>query len=273
MLRTRVITAVAVLPVVLGMLAWAPHWLWAGFAALIALVGCWEWSRMCGLATTAQRGFLVFSGTIAGTLVALYVVSPGQLYPAVALALLWLAAAFWVVAVPVWLAKKLRPAPWTLAFAGWITLWPMWVALVDLRDRGRWLLLAAALIVWIADIAAYFAGRRFGKNKLAPAISPGKTWEGVYGALAGVLAYGLVLLVWSTGSVAPTSWWIVFLTALLALTAASIIGDLYESWIKRGAGVKDSSNLLPGHGGVLDRIDALCSTLPLAALLVSYKGV
>ncbi len=272
MLRTRVITAVAVLPIVLGMLFYAPREAWAVFAAAIVLVGCWEWSRMCGFSALGQRAYLVFSGTLGGALVALYILSAARLYTNVAQAALWIAAAFWVVAVPVWLARLMRPAPAWLGLAGWIALWPLWVALVDLRDRGRWLLLAAALIVWIADIAAYFAGRRFGRHKLAPAISPGKTWEGVYGAFAAVVLYGLVLLAWSSGGFVPSAWWLAFITGLALLTAASILGDLFESWIKRGAGVKDSSGLLPGHGGVLDRIDALTSTLPVAALLASLKG-
>lgn len=271
MLRTRVLTAVALLPVVLGLLFFAPRWLWALFAALIAMLGCWEWSRLCGFPLLVQRAYVAASASLGAGLLALYHFSPMGLYPGVAQALLWIAAAFWIVAVPLWLKAQLRPSPWVLGLAGWIALWPMWVAIVDLRDRSRWVLLAAALLVWIADIAAYFAGRRFGKRKLAPAISPGKTWEGVYGALAGVAAYGIALLVWSSEA-APTAWWAQFIVALLVLTAVSVVGDLFESWMKRGAGVKDSSNLLPGHGGVLDRIDALCSTLPVAALLVSLKG-
>jgi len=271
MLRTRVITAVALMPLVLGMLFFAPRWLWALFALLIGLLGSWEWSRLCKLDTLLQRAYLVFSGSIGVLLVSLYLVSPMRLYPAVAQALLWTAALFWIVAVPVWLKVRLQPAPWVLALAGWLVIWPFWVALVDLRDRNTLLLLGAALIVWIADIAAFFAGRQFGKRKLAPAISPNKSWEGVYGALAGVAIYGLALLAWSTGGTI-TPWWGVFLAALALLTAVSVLGDLFESWMKRGAGVKDSSNLLPGHGGVLDRIDALTSTLPVAALLVSLKG-
>jgi len=271
MLLTRVLTALALLPVVLGMLAFAPRGWWSLFALLFAALASWEWSRLCGFEALAQRAWLAFSGSIGAALVALYVVSPQGLYPAVAQGLLWAATLFWLFAVPWWLKEKLRPPPWVLGLAGWLVIWPFWVALVDLRDRSRWLLLAVALIVWIADIAAYFAGRQFGKRKLAPAISPGKSWEGVYGALAGVLAYGVILLVWSSGGM-PSAWWAVFLGALVLLTAVSVLGDLFESWMKRGAGVKDSSNLLPGHGGVLDRVDALTSTLPVAALLVSLKG-
>ena len=273
-LRTRVITAVALLPLVLGMLFFAPRWLWALFALAFALLGAWEWSRLCKLGTLGERAYLVFSGSIGVALVSLYVFSPMSLYPQVAQGLLWIAAAFWIVAVPVWLKAQWRPGPWVLGLAGWLVLWPFWVALVDMRDRGRWILLAAALIVWIADIAAYFAGRKFGKRKLAPAISPAKSWEGVYGAVGGVMLYGVALLVWSSDAdFARWRWWLVFLAALALLTAVSVVGDLFESWMKRGAGVKDSSNLLPGHGGILDRIDALTSTLPVAALLVSLKGM
>jgi phosphatidate cytidylyltransferase len=143
---------------------------------------------------------------------------------------------------------------------------------VVLRDTSPWLLLALAALVWVADIAAYFAGKRFGRHKLAPAVSPGKTWEGVYGALAGVVVYG-ALLAWVANtyqtpltSVFDNGASVVVIFAMLGLTAVSVVGDLFESWMKRGAGLKDSSQLLPGHGGVLDRIDALTSSLPVAAL-------
>lgn len=272
MLRTRILTALAILPVVLGMLFLAKGYAWACFALLMALVACWEWSRLCGFSTTAQRAYLAFSGSVGGGLLALYWFSPKDLYPAVSQALLWAAAAFWAVAVPLWLARKLRPPPAVVGLAGWLALWPFWIALVDLRDRNAVLLLGAAVIVWIADIAAYFSGRAFGRRKLAPAISPNKTWEGVYGAIAGVTIYGVAVLAWASDGFAVTAQWAVMLAALAFLTAASIVGDLFESWLKRVAGVKDSSQLLPGHGGVLDRIDALLSTLPLAALLVSMKG-
>jgi phosphatidate cytidylyltransferase len=134
--------------------------------------------------------------------------------------------------------------------------------------------------VWVADIAAYFAGKRFGRHKLAPAVSPGKTWEGVAGGLAGVAIYGIVLAWvanrWQTPITplfTPGSG-IFAIAAMLALTGISIVGDLFESWMKRGAGMKDSSALLPGHGGMLDRIDALTSTLPLAAfaVLLAQRG-
>jgi phosphatidate cytidylyltransferase len=154
------------------------------------------------------------------------------------------------------------------AAAGVIVLLAAWVAIVALHARSPWLVLAAMAIVWIADIAAYFAGRRFGRRKLAPAISPGKTWEGVWGALGAVAVYALVLAAAAPAAMVPAGPAATLaLVAFLPLVAAiSVVGDLYESLLKRQAGVKDSGALLPGHGGVLDRVDALLAAMPFAAL-------
>lgn len=272
MLLTRVVTALAILPVVLGMLFLASPAAWALFMLVIALLACWEWSRMCGLTPAGQGLYLAASGAIGAFLWLMYLrVVPGN-FAAMALTGFIIATAFWVLGAPLWLAQRMRPSPSTCAAAGWIVAWPAWLAFVVLRDTSPWLLLALAALVWVADIAAYFAGKRFGRHKLAPAVSPGKTWEGVAGALVGVVAYGAVLAwvansrstpltgLFDEGAAAGV------VIAMLALTAVSVVGDLFESWMKRGAGLKDSSHLLPGHGGVLDRIDALTSTLPVAAL-------
>ena len=143
-----------------------------------------------------------------------------------------------------------------------------WVAVVELQARSPWLVLAAMAIVWIADIAAYFAGRAFGRRKLAPSISPGKTWEGVYGALVAVALYALALVPFArragyarrrlARSRSAPGW-----CSRCVLAALSVVGDLFESLLKRQAGVKDSGTLLPGHGGVLDRIDALLAAMPV----------
>ena len=272
MLRTRVITALALLPVVLGMLFLAPPAAWALFALAIGLVACWEWSGMCRLTRPGQAAYLVASGAIGAYLWLMYLrLVPGN-FVAAAMTGFILAAAFWIVAAPYWLGNKLRPSPSTCAAAGWVVVWPAWLALVVLRDTSPWLLLALAAMVWVADIAAYFAGKRFGRHKLAPMVSPGKTWEGVAGGMLGVVVYGAALAGIANGAATPLTGIfdggaaLVAILAMLALTAASIVGDLFESWMKRGAGLKDSSNLLPGQGGVLDRIDALTSSLPLAAL-------
>src|SRR5581483_3287647 len=180
-----------------------------------------------------------------------------------------IATLFWLVVVPPWLHFRwpMRSKP-IAALVGWMLLVPAWIALVQLRAQSPGRLLAFMAIVWIADTAAYFTGRAIGKRKLAPQISPGKTWEGVAGGAAGVLVYALVLAlatprvvgVAGTGAIAA---WALFATAVALL---SVAGDLFESLQKREAGMKDSGSILPGHGGVLDRIDALLAALPPLAV-------
>jgi phosphatidate cytidylyltransferase len=183
------------------------------------------------------------------------------------------------------LVLRRGPAGWPLwpAWLRWALglglLWLAWLALAQARTVGINFLLSVMCVVWVADICAYFAGRAFGRNKLAPTISPGKSWEGVYGGVAGVLLLAAVCL-WLDGqgnldsaslfTLLKQRWGYggVLLAALL-LTALSVGGDLFESLIKRAAGVKDSSALLPGHGGVLDRVDALLPVLPAAMALIS----
>jgi phosphatidate cytidylyltransferase len=278
MLRTRVLTAAIVLFLVVGMLFFAPRGLWAAFVLTIALLGCWEWSRMSGLAGAGQAAYLAASAAIGAILWASYIGYGPLDFRAAAITGFVVAVALWIFVAPLWLKRGLRPAPSTCAATGWVVIWPTWLAMVILRDASPWLLLAIAAIVWIADVAAYFAGRRFGKRKLAPAVSPGKTWEGVYGALAGVALYGIVLAWFANTHATPLTpifapgGGVPAILVMLVLAAVSVVGDLFESWMKRGAGLKDSSNLLPGHGGVLDRIDALTAALPLAALALSLKA-
>ena len=275
MLKTRVLTAVVLLPLVLGLLFAGSDRAWTIFALALALLASWEWSRLCGFGPAAGVAFQAIGVATGIALAALWQFEPARFSP-VAQAGYVVAAYFWVFAVPLWLRLKLRPAPWVAGLAGWLVIWPMWAAIVELRAASPWLLLAVAALVWIADIAAYFAGRRFGRHKLAPAISPGKTWEGVAGALVAVLAYGIFLDVLARSQVTILAPFFdgpggaLAIVAMLALAGVSVVGDLFESWMKRGAHRKDSSSLLPGHGGVLDRIDALTSTLPVAAFLVSF---
>ena len=276
MLLTRVLTAVALLPVILAALFLFSPGGWALFALAIALLSCWEWSRFCQFSEKGQAAYLAASGAI-GAYVWLLALryAPGS-FAALALTAFIIAAFFWMLGAPLWLARLARPSPSMRAVAGWIVIWPMWFALVVLRETSPWILLAIAALVWVADIAAYFAGKGFGRHKLAPAISPGKTWEGVAGAMVGVVAYGLVLA-WATkGHDTPLD--LVFdkggglpaIAVMVLLAAMSVVGDLFESWMKRGVGLKDSSRLLPGHGGILDRIDALTAALPLAALAMFF---
>jgi phosphatidate cytidylyltransferase len=185
------------------------------------------------------------------------------------------ATLFWVVGPPAWVEFGWRvESKLVLTLVGWLALIATWVSVVQLQARSPALLLALMAIVWVADSAAYFAGRRFGKRKLAPAISPGKTWEGVYGALIAVAVYALALLPFAEGAgysaaIVPASV-IAWVALAVALAGVSIVGDLFESQLKRMRGVKDSGKLLPGHGGVLDRIDALLAALPPAALIAHY---
>jgi phosphatidate cytidylyltransferase len=278
LLLTRVITAVAVLVVLIGMLFFASALAWSLFVLAVALVSCWEWSRMTGLGRRGQTVFLFLSGAMGAAFWLLYAREAEGAFTSAASTAFLASALFWFVAAPVWLATKARPSAIGCAVAGWLVVWPTWFAFVVLRDASPWLLLAIAALVWVADIAAYFAGRRFGKRKLAPAISPGKTWEGVYGALAGIVVYGAVLSWLAHARATPISaifadgLGVPVIACMLVLAALSVVGDLFESWMKRGAGLKDSSALLPGHGGVLDRIDALTSTLPVAALALSIRA-
>lgn len=278
MLATRVITAVVALVVVVAMVFLAPHGLWSLFMLAVALVCCWEWSRLCGLGDAGRIAFLALSVVTGAALWAFSILVPGSVFRELAVVLFAVAALFWVAVAPFWIGGHWKPAPPLRALAGWVVVWPTWAATVVLRDESPWLLLAIAALVWVADIAAYFSGRRFGKRKLAPAVSPGKTLEGLIGALVGVFLYGVVLAAIAHAQPVPfadifqADAGIPAIVAMVALALLSVVGDLFESWMKRGAGRKDSSALLPGHGGMLDRIDALTSTLPVAALVLTVRA-
>lgn len=259
MLKARVITALLLVAGFLAVLFLLPATAAGLVFALVAALGGWEWA---GLMKAHRRTRIVFGVLVLFSCLVLWA-RPADSFP-----LLWsVAALFWLLAVPFWLYRRRQPGS-SGYVVGWILLVPTWAALVDLHGRSPVLLLAVMALVWIADIAAYFTGRACGRHKLAPAISPGKTWEGVAGAVAGVLLYGLLV-----ADALPGLGGIGSLTLagiLLLLTALSVVGDLFESLIKRQAGMKDSSQLLPGHGGILDRIDSQTSTLPLVALLLYW---
>lgn len=255
MLKARVVTALFLVAGFLVVLFLLPAAAVTVVFALVAALGAWEWA---GLMRAPARSRVMFAVLVLFSCLVLWM-RPADSFP-----LLWtIAVLFWLLVVPPWLARRWHHG--ALGYVvGWILLVPTWAALVDLYGRGPQLLLAVMALVWIADSAAYFTGRACGRHKLAPAISPGKTWEGVAGGAAGVLVYGLVLNgnLPALGDVGTTA----LLGFLLLLTAFSVVGDLFESMVKRQAGMKDSSQLLPGHGGILDRIDSQTSTLPLAAL-------
>lgn len=271
MLRQRVITAIVLVLVLVGALAVGPT-AFVAFAAVAFGAAAFEWLRLAGW----HNGTAVTAGVLAAVL--LYLLDrtqppvQGSLLLAVVAGscLAWLGVAAWVILAE--RANRLALSSGAVALAAPILLGGAWFALLAMYRRGALYLFSALALVWIADIAAYFAGRAFGRRKLAPHISPGKTWAGAAGAVAAVLLAGAATwLAWPQGALFSNSLFerapLAALVTLAALVAVSIVGDLFESLLKRHAGVKDSSKLLPGHGGVLDRIDALLPVLPAAVLI------
>ena len=264
MLLTRVITAVVLLLVLLPALFWLPPQAWEVAVFLVLLVAAWEWGRLAGFAGARMAMYVTASAGLALVLHLLVLHAPRASYG--------LSFLFWLVAVPLMFCRGFRPRGVLAGLAGWCVLLPFAWALIDLRSLGPWLLISVMGLVWVADTAAYFTGKSFGRRKLAPSISPGKTWEGVAGAVAGVALYLAVNLLLGNPLLDGTNAWLAAAAAGLLLTAVSVLGDLFESAMKRAAGMKDSSSLLPGHGGVLDRVDALTAALPVAALLLIWGG-
>ncbi len=280
MLKQRIITAIVLLAILLPALFYRSPEPFVALALLLIAAGAWEWGRLNGL---AQPASLLTGAACVGLCVASWALGWLQR----PLPQLWLpAGAAWVL-LGAWLLRRGVPgwpdiaAPLRWA-GGLLALWLAWLALAQARYIGVNFLLSVLVLVWVADIFAYFAGRTFGgrlvQRKLAPSISPGKTWEGVGGGMAGVLVLALAWR-WADAAWAaevPSLYTRLghkglglLLLAVLFMGAMSVVGDLVESLIKRSAGVKDSSGLLPGHGGVLDRVDALLPVFPIAMALVA----
>ncbi len=266
MLKQRVITAIILFALFLAALFGLPAMGWQALVLVVMWQGAVEWARLSGLSGRAAIAYCV--ATLAMMAGMVWFDSIAALAQQAWLHLAWYILAFmlWVFVVPAWLISGWRTQnAWLMGVVGWAVLLPTGLAMLDLRAFNPWILLFVMTVVMVADISAYFAGKRFGKNKLAPTISPGKTWEGVFGAMAGVTLY-VIVVGWASGlckqypvfpGIIVAGWWWVGL---------AVIGDLFESAVKRQAGVKDSGALLPGHGGLLDRIDALTSTLPFAGI-------
>ncbi|MET0497959.1 MAG: phosphatidate cytidylyltransferase [Steroidobacteraceae bacterium] len=262
MLRQRVITALILGAVVLlGIFTLPQQAITAVIAALI-LAGAWEWSAFVGLVDTSKR--LVFLLLIACGIGALWWIGPESARfdnVPVGAACWWLLALVWIVFMPTVVNAG------STALAGVMVLLPAWLALVRLHAMSPQLLLFVLLLVVAADVGAYFAGRQFGSHKLAPRVSPGKTWEGVGGGLAGAMVLAVIGVYWFNLSPAP------FIGLCAVVFVASVVGDLTESMFKRHAGVKDSGSLLPGHGGVLDRIDSITAAAPIFLLGLERLGL
>jgi len=265
MFAARLATAVVLLGLSILAVWLLPNAWWTGLLLPVLAAASWEWGRLGGFTRAAR---LAFSAAVLAGALAL---SPraGDRHALDALVYAT-GCAFWVLVAPAWLALGWRVrAPLVLAITGWIVLVPAWLALARLQANPSQLL-ALLGVVWLADTGAYLAGSAWGRHKLAPSISPAKTWEGVAGAAAAVAVYYVVL-----SSIAPEwPWWKDASGAALfaGMALASVVGDLFESAIKRQAGAKDSGSLLPGHGGILDRVDSMTSSMPFAAALLAYLG-
>lgn len=271
MLKQRIITALVLLAVLIPALISGRGWPFASLVAVLVAAAAWEWGRLNGLAL-AGSFLLALPVVCVGALQAAELMSVTLEFAVFAAASVsWVFGAVWVLrrGVTGW-----RHVPrWVRLLLGVLILAVSAVALLRARAIGLGFVLSIFCTVWVADVAAYAAGRAFGRRKLAPSISPGKTWEG---ALGGVLAVGVLAWAWTVaqsahGDLGPSIFSVLrerfgalSVALLVGLVAMSVVGDLFESLVKRAAGVKDSSGLLPGHGGVLDRIDALLPVFPLA---------
>jgi len=271
MLKTRILTAGIILPLFLSALFFFQDIFWAIVLLALTVIGSREWSRLAQFSVRNTIVFMLLTTLLGGEL--LLQISEAVKFNPLSAELVWIyyvSAIFWIVAAPLYLKQSFTVTkPWVWMLIGWILLLPTCLALYQLRSISPLLLLGLMATIWISDTAAYFTGRSLGKHKLAPQISPNKTWEGVAGALVAVLIYGLLWIFWSK----EESLGLALVPLLIIMAILGIIGDLYESLVKRQAGVKDSGNILPGHGGILDRIDALTSALPfgILAILVFYS--
>jgi len=287
LLKQRIITALILAPAAIAAIFYLPIMYFAILLLVIIGIGAWEWGPFMGFDTTTRR--VGFVGTTLFLIAGLWTtVSLNDLWTysgqlnSYALAVLWLAVAWWLFSAFLMLSYPNASGFWSKhrsvrGVFGWLTLVPTWLAFMVIRTNdyqvdtyhGAQLLMFLLLMVWSADIGAYFFGKAFGKNKLMPNVSPGKTFEGFLGGifsaciLVSIAAY---LLAWNQGQV------ITVLLVTVLITTVSVLGDLNESMLKRQAGVKDSGSILPGHGGILDRIDSLTATAPVFALCYVLFG-
>lgn len=266
MLKWRVLTAVVLAPLAIWATLALPHLWFAVILGVIFAFGAWEWSGLMGLPSQLARHFYL---VLFIWLLLLLILGGPHVLLAAALPLTGVAAAWWLIALAFILRYPAgsglwRRSPALTGLAGLFTLLPGWIALVAVRMEASTIAVALLLLlIWGADVGAYFAGRAWGRRKLALVLSPGKTWAGVWGGVAAALAIAVaaLLLLHAQGKV-----WLPFLGLALIAVVFSVVGDLSESMYKRIAGVKDSGTLLPGHGGVLDRIDSLTAAAPWFAL-------
>ena len=276
MLKQRVITALVLIALLLPALFAPMAWPFALLSLLLIAAAGWEWGRLNG----AGAGSIAMGVLLALACAAALWQGWGDAPPRLAW---WLATLVWVLGGTYVL--RAGPAGWPMipvvarCAIGLLLLWTAWLALASAKAIGTNFILSVFCLVWAADIAAYFGGKAFGRRKLAPAISPGKSWEGVWSGMLGALALAAVWL-WLDSAFtmdSPSVYLRLYgrlgaiglMLVVVFLAAMSVVGDLFESLVKRAAGAKDSSGLLPGHGGVLDRVDALLPVFPIAMALIT----
>ncbi|MCM0611478.1 phosphatidate cytidylyltransferase [Marinobacter sediminum] len=272
MLKTRIITALILAPIAIGGIFFLPPLGFALFTGAIITVGAWEWANMSGI--EGQGGRVAYAAVIAALLWGLLNTS--------ALTVLWLSVVWWFICFLLVRGYPSGSDRWgslpVRAIMGLFVLVPAWVGLNHLRmgsfqfgdiTNNLWVILYVFCVVWVADIGAYFSGRAFGKAKLAPRVSPGKSWAGVWGGLLAVGVFAVIVSTLASASVVET---LLLVVASLLTGLVSVLGDLLESMLKRFRGIKDSSQLLPGHGGIMDRIDSLTAAIPIFALIITQLG-
>ena len=260
---TRALTAVVLLAAFLAALFWLDRFQFALLVGAIVGIGGHEWARLVRAGGVAA---MIYGAVCACTCIAL------AQAPALAPWICVAAGVFWIVGAPLLLARGPLPAPAGAAMAlGVVVLVPAGLAMSVLPPVQVLMILG---LMWISDTGAYLAGRAFGRRKLAPAISPGKTWEGVAGGAIGCIIYAIIWQSFDAELQARVHGfaWLPYLAGTLLLCALGIVGDLFESGLKRQAGAKDSGKLLPGHGGVLDRIDSATAALPVGLVLMQAIG-
>lgn len=272
MLKQRIITALILGAAVLAALVYLPPAWFGMLAGVVFTVAAWEWSRLAHFAGAGRVAFtLVFAGLL--LLCAAWLGFPSmqesQLIPLLLVATVWWILASWlVVSYPE--RSGLWDGRWQQSLMGALVIVPTWAALSYLRAEpgGEWLIMILVGCVVCADTGAFFVGRRFGKRKLAPAVSPGKSIEGFFGGLACSAIFALILI-FAVGGEAD-DWWLLLL--VLPASLVSVMGDLLESMLKRRRGIKDSGRILPGHGGILDRLDSITAAAPVFGLAYMLSG-
>ena len=263
MLKQRIITALILAPIVIGGIFFLPPLGFSIFVALVLTVGAWEWANLAGFSTKYRYVYAVAVSLAMGIALIL-----PEMPVLITGALWWCLALVLVIQYPN--LKALWSSKIPVSLIGLVCIIPAYISMVVLKQfpDSSFLILLLFFLTWGADIGAYFAGRAFGRHKLAVNVSPGKSWEGFFGGLvfATMIATGMIM--WIGKPVLFSAEGLIFLIGCMFVVMVSVLGDLSESMFKRNRGVKDSSQLLPGHGGVLDRLDSLLSASPLFALMI-----